>query len=99
MVNWADSSNYGLAMFLCIVGAAVGFSLVYAVAWQMGYTKHHGPDRFTILPEQKKYMWEVRDRNLRLIAASHRMRYPYEGFGSNDAGALMAGGERLHSPC
>lgn len=89
MVNWEDSSNYGLAMFLCIVGAAVGFCLVYAVAWQMGYTKHHGPDRFEISPEQKKYMWEVRERNLKLIATAHGWRHPYEGSESNDAGMSM----------
>ena len=76
-INWEDTSNYPLAMFLCVVGAAVGFCMVYAVAYLAGATRSDEPNRFEIPVQQARYMREVRERNLRDIAAAAGRRYRF----------------------
>ena len=64
-VNWEDSSSFPLAVFLSIVGAAGGLCMAYAVAYLMGATASNDPNRFEVPIEQKRYMREVRARNIR----------------------------------
>lgn len=70
-INWQDPNNYVLASFLCVLGAAVGFCMVYAVAWLLrGKNPDEEPNRFVISNDQALYMKEVRHRNLQVLAVA-----------------------------
>lgn len=77
-INWEDPDNYVLASFLCVLGAAVGFGMAYAVGWLFRDKDVEQSDRFVIPNDQALYMREVRNRNLQAMAMAAGARYLVE---------------------
>lgn len=90
-IDWQNPSYYPLAVFLCIVGSALGFFMAYAFAWLLrGRTTDEGRNRYTFASEQAQYMRRVRLRNMRVIALAAGGRYSAD----EDDGAEMRDGAR-----